>query len=130
MNRLVVVIMRWLVVVCYAMLLVTVSPGRLLPPQAAQIVGVDKLLHLVGYGFLCLLVCRALVATHGRKLGPPMLFLAFMLTALYGAFDEVRQACEPNRTASVFDLFADGIGALIVVWMWPKITARWRFLMQ
>ncbi|NOZ23798.1 MAG: hypothetical protein GXP25_22195 [Planctomycetes bacterium] len=130
MNRTVAALMRWLVVVCYCMLIVTVPAGYIVPPGAMKIFGVDKLIHLVAYGFLCFLICRALVATLGRKLSPALLFLAFMLTVLYGTFDEVHQAYLPNRTSSVFDLFADGIGALIVVWVWPKVTAKWRFLMQ
>jgi len=130
MNRLIAAVMRWLVVVCYCMLIVTIPAGYVVPPETMKIVGVDKLVHLLVYGFLCFLVCRALVATLGRKLGPPILFLAFMLTVLYGTFDEVHQAYMPNRLSSVFDLFADGIGALIVVGLWPRITAKWRFLMQ
>ena len=63
-------------------------------------------------------------------LGPRVLFLAFLLTVGYGTFDEVWQAYLPNRLSSVFDLFADGIGALLVVWLWPKVTAKWQFLMR
>ena len=130
MNRLVSVLMRWLVVVFYAMMIVTIPAGAIVSPETLGIFGVDKLIHMAVYALLCLLICRALVATLGQRLGPHMLFLAFLLTVIYGTFDEVLQAYSPGRISSVFDLFADGIGALLVVWLWPKVTAKWRFLMR
>lgn len=122
--------MRWIVVICYSMMIVTVPGGAIIPPGAARIFGIDKVIHFIVYALLCFLVCRALTATMGRELGRTFLVLAFLMTVLYGIFDEVRQLSMPTRCASIYDIVADTLGALTTVIVWPKATRRWRGLMM
>lgn len=130
MNRVTAAVMRWIVVACYCMMIVTIPGGSVLPSGLQRVFGMDKLIHFAVYAVLCFLICRALTATAGRTLGRWMLVLALVLTVGYGIFDEVRQIYVPNRDANVFDAVADGIGALCTVLVWPKVTARWRVLMR
>lgn len=80
--------------------------GTFLPPR-----GWDKVAHFAAYAILATLSIRAL---HGGfvplRLRPTL--LAILLTALYGASDEVHQLFVPGREASVADLVADVSGAL------------------
>ena len=70
----------------------------------------DKLVHIVEYGVLASLVYRALRDT---VVAPHHLFgLAFMIAFLYGVSDEIHQYFVPGREAELFDIVADGIGAL------------------
>jgi len=63
----------------------------------------DKLAHLVEYALLGFLLGRG----TGRAA------LAFAVAALYGATDELHQAFVPGREASLFDWFADALGAAL-----------------
>ncbi len=71
-----------------------------------------KLVHLIEYGLLCLLISDAVIKT--TKLSKNEIFaLAVMIAILYGATDEFHQIFVPARTASVVDIIADGIGAIL-----------------
>lgn len=75
----------------------------------------DKLAHTVTFGVLGLLAHRAL--RHGGPgLGPNRaLAWSVVIAVIYGAGDELHQAVEPSgtRVASVADLAADAIGAML-----------------
>jgi len=64
----------------------------------------DKLAHFAEYALLSFLLFKA---TGSAK-------AAFVISALYGASDEVHQAFVPGREASLFDWLADLAGALAV----------------
>lgn len=130
MNRIVYVVMRWFLVLCYALMIITFPASAVVPQKALDVFGMDKVVHLAVYAVLCFLICRALTATAGQKLGRRLLFLAFTLTVLYGAFDEIQQIYVPSRCASPFDLIADALGALAIVLLWPKATSKWPILMR
>jgi len=80
------------------------------PTKVELIPYFDKLVHIVEYGVLASLVYLALrdtgVATH-HLFGP-----TFMIAFLYGVSDEIHQYFVPGRDAELFDIMADGIGAL------------------
>src|SRR5580704_11935588 len=79
------------------------SESRPLPALTARVW--DKLLHLIEYGGLGLLLCRALL---GEGLGWFAALLgALALTSVYGASDEFHQMFTPLRTADVRDWVAD-----------------------
>lgn len=73
--------------------------------------------HVALYGGLALLLFWALHGLAGAGDGPLWLVagLAFALTVLYGAADEVHQAFVAGRTASEADLGLDAAGALLAV---------------
>ena len=74
----------------------------------------DKIVHLVIYLILCVLIDRAL--THQRRfqlLARWSLGCAVLLTVLYGVSDELHQSFTPGRDASLGDIAADSIGAIL-----------------
>ena len=73
----------------------------------------DKVLHLVGYGILGGLSCRALLATFPQWGMGRLLMVALLFTALYGISDEIHQSFVPSRTADIFDAVADFTGGLL-----------------
>jgi len=74
--------------------------------------------HALSYGVLAWLAWRPLVRRVG---GLSNLVIAFpkMTAALYAISysisDEIHQAFVPGRTASVWDVLADALGALVVL---------------
>jgi VanZ family protein len=87
--------------------------------------GADKPWHALAYCGLSILVVRA----FARGLPAPITLRTFVisvcLAVFYGVTDEVHQMFVAGRTASIDDLFADTIGALIgagLCWAWGIIT--------
>jgi VanZ family protein len=84
----------------------------------------DKALHLIEYGGLGLLICRALLG-EGIAQARAML-LAVMVASAYAASDEWHQAFVPLRSSDVLDWVADTIGSMLgaavlaVLAGWPK----------
>jgi VanZ family protein len=71
----------------------------------------DKALHLIEYGGLGMLLCRAF---RGEGVAwPAAVFLAFVAAGLYGASDEWHQSFVPLRDADIRDWFADTMGATV-----------------
>jgi VanZ family protein len=71
----------------------------------------DKLLHLIEYGGLAALLCRALL---GEGLGwLTGLLGAIVLTSAYGASDEWHQLFTPGRDSDIHDWFADTLGGAV-----------------
>jgi VanZ family protein len=95
-------------------------PSWLLPE------GSDKVLHGWEYGLLGLLCFRAFRRAAGPWAAERALVLAILSATLYGLSDELHQAFVPDRTADLFDLLADGIGAAAGAWglCWYEGRAR------
>lgn len=76
--------------------------------------------HLVSYGLLALLILWALpdqpIGTRRRYL------LAVLLASLYGLSDEFHQSFVPGRSATLFDVGIDALGAALAV----CLAAAWR----
>ncbi|MDE3057528.1 MAG: VanZ family protein [Bacteroidota bacterium] len=83
-------------------------PGRKIPPLPH---GFDKVVHVSLYFIFCWLAHRALKFQNVEWLSRISLFLAVVGTALYGFSDEYHQIFVPGRTADVYDLLADVLGA-------------------
>jgi len=105
-------VLSWILLAGYSLLifvqssLPSISTGVDLP-------GTDKLLHLAAYTLMGVLACRAF-GTLPRLNSALALFLAgFAFTLLFGLSDEWHQSFVPYRTADVWDLAADGLGALL-----------------
>lgn len=87
-------------------------------PPGIQLKGIDKLLHIIEYlplGFLWALLLKEM------GLRGWMIF-AFIFSILYAISDEIHQLFVPGRLASVSDIFADGIGITLGIY----IRYRWR----
>ena len=70
----------------------------------------DKLLHAAAYAILGALLYRAFNAMDKRIPLARLIALSIVLTALYGASDEIHQYFVPSRSAEFLDFAADAIG--------------------
>lgn len=66
-----------------------------------------KLVHLGAFAVLAVLFCNGLKKRR--------FLFAWLLTTLYAATDEFHQSFLPDRTASVWDVALDSLGALLGV---------------
>ncbi|WP_347275740.1 VanZ family protein [Candidatus Kuenenia sp.] len=78
---------------------------------------IDKLIHFVEYGILCLFVCWV-VSSFQIKSVKMFYLLTIGITSLYGMFDEFHQSFTPNRSADVLDWLADTAGAATACFLW------------
>ena len=98
--------------VLYAGLILVLSSISGTP--GGDVTGLDKALHAGAYAVLAGLLALA----HGargknQKALHFSLFLAFLLSVIYGAFVEVYQATLPSRTFSSYDMLANAAGAVV-----------------
>jgi len=102
----------WLPVAAWCALVFTLSsfPLRV---DVDRVPGGDKTGHLVEYAVLGFLLARALRISRPSLGGAGIAALACLLGAAYGASDEFHQSFVPDRTSSLWDLAADGTGALL-----------------
>ena len=80
-----------------------------------EILGIDKLYHLIEYFILAFLLWRGFAHTqHPLCLRYAKLY-AFSLAIFYGFTDEIHQYFVPKRFASIWDVVFDAIGAGLAV---------------
>ncbi len=92
----------------------------------------DKVFHAVFYIVLAWATHRALVwQTRFPFFARHHYLFTFIVVAIYGATDEVHQYFVPQRSASLFDWFADCLGAIVYLsydrlrmWMRPATVSR------
>ena len=80
------------------------------PPAVAQAPS-DKALHFLLYGGLGALMVRAIAGGFGQPVTIRTVVVAVVVSALYGAMDEIHQHFVPPRQMEAMDLAADSIGA-------------------
>ena len=88
----------------------------------------DKSSHSLAYTILGVLITRALAGGLPAPVTLRTASLAVLLTALYGASDEVHQMFVPGRSAELYDLYADALGGAIgtfACWLWGIISPSW-----
>jgi VanZ family protein len=97
----------WLPPLVYMLIVFQLSSeSRPLPAVTAHVW--DKLLHLIEYGGLAALVCRALL---GEGLGwLAAVTGAIVAASVYGASDEWHQSFVPMRDSDIHDWMADTLG--------------------
>ncbi len=113
----------WLPVVAYMAGIFFVS-GDADPPMPERVS--DKSMHLLAYAGLAVVVVRALAGGLPRRVTVGIALAALSITVGYAVTDELHQMFVPNRSADVYDLAADAIGAaagLIACWAWGIIAA-------
>lgn len=96
----------------------------------------DKVVHFIEYALLCTLLCWAISAhlkglkTHSGDvlLAKPakLVFIAIIVTSLYGITDEFHQLFVPTRMGTVYDWLADTAGATIAGLCWLKFHPAWK----
>jgi len=82
-------------------------------PLLRRVAHGDKVVHALEYALLCVLLFRALRMTHRPWLCRLAAPAAFVVSILYGAFDEVHQHFV-GRNMDFFDWLADAGGAGVV----------------
>ncbi|RWR13598.1 VanZ family protein [Siminovitchia fortis] len=85
--------------------------------QAALVnVAFRKLVHLGAFGLLAVLLFNSFEKSR--------FLLAWVITTVYAATDEIHQSFVPDRTASVWDVVLDSLGALIALGMIKLLNQR------
>lgn len=77
----------------------------------------DKAIHAAVYGGLSFVLWKALRGSLRDASARRVALLALGLTTLYGVSDEFHQSFVPGRSADVFDVAADAVGAGLVQWL-------------
>jgi VanZ family protein len=89
----------------------------------------DKSAHSFGYAGLAIVVTRAVAGGLPRRVTARIALTVLMMTLAYGVSDELHQMFVPGRTADIYDVQADVIGAAmgtLVCWLWGIISFRGR----
>jgi VanZ family protein len=84
--------------------------------------GIDKLAHMLIYGFLAATVFFALSEQQKNTKPRSVMLLIMAVCFLYGISDEYHQSFIPGRFVSILDLLADCAGAAMTCALW----GRWR----
>jgi len=85
---------------------------------------VDKLIHFVEFGFLCLMTCWSLSTARIGSKRIYKIILAIGIVSLYGISDEFHQLFTPNRSVDIFDWLADTAGAVVAGLLWQTLTHK------
>lgn len=105
-------IRQWLPLIAYCGLIFLQSHHPA-PEGLPSIPGLDKVLHLVGYGLLGALFCRAYRAQWPQAPVRMLFWASALSAALYGISDEFHQSFVAFRNADPMDCAADAIGGFI-----------------
>ncbi|MBI5182202.1 MAG: VanZ family protein [Nitrospirae bacterium] len=73
----------------------------------------DKIIHLLEYAVLCFLLSKTLSSTLKESVRRYTGLIAIVISLLYAISDEFHQSFVPGRSAEVYDVFADGMGAVL-----------------
>ncbi len=73
----------------------------------------DKVIHIMVYAVLCFLLNRAFSFTFKNSVKRYVPIIAIFISIVYAISDEFHQSFVPGRSAEVYDVFADGMGAVI-----------------
>jgi len=83
-----------------------------------EIVNIDKVAHMVVYAILAYCMIWAFHPPGCRRSTGKLSLATICFCTLYGVSDEFHQTFIPGRFPSVYDVVADGAGALIVSLCW------------
>lgn len=113
-------IIYWIFTVTYMGIIFYVSSLQRIDIPGIQEIS-DKLLHLCGYFILAFMVYLSFVKSGVKKY---VFILAFLIAVLYGIIDEFHQALVPGRDATIGDVIADSLGALLGSYLAGIITHK------
>lgn len=77
--------------------------------------GTDKLAHVAVFFILCWLSFRGFKYQSSKLASKMSLYLALVVTILYGFFDEFHQLYVPGRSADIYDMAADALGGFLFI---------------
>ncbi len=110
MQKLKEILIRWgpPIVIMLAIAAFSSTPGGKLPNFGSWDAWVKKAGHVIGYALLAVSFWRAIDYSRNR------IWIAWMLSVLYGLTDEFHQSFVPGRHPSLIDAFLfDGGGAVL-----------------
>jgi hypothetical protein len=114
----------WTPLFAYCVLIFALSAQQ----KAVSIPGLpsgDRLLHVIEYAILGFLMTRAFFSLDTRRSQAFLFMVSLIFSLVFGCTDEFHQYFVPGRTASLADVMADGIGALIgASFYWARIRTR------
>jgi len=87
-------------------------------PSMPGMPGIDKIAHLVMYGVLAVLFCRAFCQTSALYATSNAFALALFTSTGYGLIIECYQYAEPFRSFEGLDLVANAVGSLTALLVW------------
>lgn len=114
-------VLPWLL---YSGLIFILSSHPLDRLSRITILGWDKVIHMIEFGIYAILSRIALDAFDKKYITIDKLLLAFIITALYGFSDEFHQSFVMGRTSSIYDWYADIIGATIFLFIYKMIFKK------
>jgi VanZ family protein len=118
----------WLPAIAYMALIWTLSSFSTLP-SIADIPFQDKGAHFIEYAVLGFFYSHAFTSYFPQWPRRRIFFIAVLLATSWGALDECHQAFVPGRDASLLDVCADALGALLGTGLYPILSsAAKRFL--
>ena len=103
----------WFPVIIYAILIFSVSSMEKPFTADFEIIGMDKILHILEYAVLGFLLGRAIAASLPNASPSKLIFIVFIIGTLYGFTDELHQYFIPGRDASIWDLLSDSTGSFL-----------------
>ncbi len=95
------------------------QPGDTL--DLPSIIHIDKLAHLLVYGLLAGTVIYAFQPGYRIKSPKFVCFFTIIICFVFGVSDEFHQTFIPYRSASINDIVADTLGAVIVSGIWLRL---------
>jgi len=110
------------IVVMLIIFILSSIPGQILNDNG---LGINEL-HISGHSLMFFILCFSYYKAT-KDIG-----ISLILSVLYGLIDELHQVYTPLRSASMFDLYTDTIGALVaglILWKFylnlPKKLKNW-----
>jgi VanZ family protein len=85
----------------------------------------DKPSHSFAYAGLAVVIVRALSGGLPARVGLRAALACVLLAIAYGVTDEFHQSLVPGRSAELYDLYADAVGAIVgtaACWAWGIIS--------
>jgi hypothetical protein len=83
-----------------------------------EILGIDKLFHIIAYGSLAAAFLYSLKPLTRTSVRAITALVVVIFCILFGISDEYHQSFIPGRSVSAWDVVADGVGAFLVVVWW------------
>lgn len=113
-------------IICWTLLIIYLSsgPGAQLPLDWGDIIGIDKLGHLVFYGIHTFLLAWALKENELLVPGKEKYIYVFLTSAVLGIAMEIMQgAFYPNRYFEFLDIFANIIGSFLGMTIFKRLVS-------
>lgn len=103
----------WFPVIIYAIIIFWMSSQEQPFGVEIEVIGLDKVLHIIEYAILGFLIARAFAGSPKKIYARDLVLITFFIGTLYGLTDEFHQHFTPGRFMSIFDLISDAIGSFL-----------------